>query len=128
MTATATSKDSYRKITDLGNRQQAFYRAVTNLGSASNRQIAKYLDVPVNEITPRCKELRDLGFIVENGKQYDYETGRNVTMWCIKDPAEQRLYVSKDVTGNFLKASGGRYISLDDDTDKFGHSFGVANG
>lgn len=83
---TETSKQSYRKLSDLGPRQTAVHRAIGELGKASNRDIAKYLGKPVNEITPRVKELREYGFVAEHGKKWDNETKRNVIAWCAVDP------------------------------------------
>lgn len=114
MSVTETSKSSYRKIGDLGTRQREVHNAIKELGIASNREIAKYLRMETNAITGRTKELRDLGFVAEHGKKYDQETNRNVTAWCVTDPNDKKLI---DI-----------FKRIDDDTDKFGHSFGVANG
>lgn len=91
MAVTTTSKESYRKLKDLGARQTAVHKAIGELGTASNREIAMYLDKPVNEITPRVKELRDYGFVAEHGKKFDPETKRNVSAWCVTDPNDKKL-------------------------------------
>ena len=90
MSATATSKESYKKLEDLGPRQIAVHKAIGEMGTASNREIAGYLDKPVNEITPRVKELRDFGLVKEFGKKWDRDTKRNVTAWCVTDPYAER--------------------------------------
>ena len=90
MTATATSKQSYKKLTDLGKRQIEVHKAIGEMGLASNRDLSKHLDRPVNEITPRVKELREYGFVIEHGKKWDNETRRNVTVWCVTDPYAQK--------------------------------------
>lgn len=91
MAVTETSRKSYRKLNDLGNRQREVHKAIGELGTASNREIAKYLDKPVNEITPRVKELREYGFVAEHGKKWDKETNRNVIAWCVVDPYAQKV-------------------------------------
>lgn len=90
MAVTETSKQSYKKLTDLGERQRAVHKAIGELGTASNREIADYLKLPVNSVTGRVKELRDYGFVAEHGKKWDKETQRNVTAWCVIDPEETR--------------------------------------
>ena len=97
MAVTATSKESYKKLTDLGPRQLAVHSAIGNLGIASNREIALYLNIGVNQVTGRVKELRDYGFVVEHGKKWDRETQRNVTAWCTSDPyAQKKIDLAKD--------------------------------
>lgn len=86
MPVAETSKQSYKKLKDLGARQLEVHKAIGELGTASNREIAKYLGRPINEITPRVKELRDLRYVAEHGKKWDNETRRNVTAWCVVDP------------------------------------------
>ena len=94
---TETSKQSYKRLTDLGARQIEVHRAIGELGTASNREIAKYLSRPVNEITPRVKELREYGFVIEHGKKWDNETRRNVTAWCVTDPyAQKKIDLASD--------------------------------
>lgn len=90
MTATATSKASYKKLADLGHRQLEVHKAIGELGIASNRDIAKHLNKPANEITPRVFELREYGFVAEHGKKWDAETNRHVTTWCVTDPYAQK--------------------------------------
>lgn len=97
MAVTETSKQSYRQLKNLGTRQLAVHRAIGELGTASNREIAKYLDRPVNEITPRVKELREYGYVAEHGKKWDKETKRNVIAWCVTDPyAQKRIDLLSD--------------------------------
>lgn len=55
-----TSLEAFESIQhNLGDRQLAVYRAIKELGEATNTMISKYLELPINCITPRCKELRD---------------------------------------------------------------------
>lgn len=50
-------------------------------GRTSNREMSTDLGLPINVITPRNKELRDLGYIVPSRKIYDKITNRTVQTW-----------------------------------------------
>lgn len=91
MPVTETSRESYSKLDKLNTRQAEVYRAIGELGIASNREIAQYLGKEINAITPRCKELREMGFVAEHGKKFDHDTNRNVTTWCAVDPNDKNL-------------------------------------
>lgn len=53
-----TSLDAFTEIKPtLGKRQQKVYNAIKQLGSPSNLEIANYLQLPINQVTPRTNEL-----------------------------------------------------------------------
>jgi predicted transcriptional regulator len=81
----ATSIEAYRDLKDLGDRQRQVLNALT-FRDMSNLEISKVLGLPINAITPRVKELRDLGLVVEAGRKRCPYTGRSVTVWArVKD-------------------------------------------
>jgi predicted transcriptional regulator len=62
-----TSLLAYQEIKqELGSRQKLVYAAITELRSATNQEISKFLDLPINCITPRVLELRKQGLVIED--------------------------------------------------------------
>ena len=92
-----TSIESIYKFTpeDLGKNQKAVYDCLAKHGPMSNKQIGKKMreeamenggtgeEWPINTITPRVKENRNMGFIEEYGTQYDSITKRREIVWEI---------------------------------------------
>lgn len=58
----------------------------------SNREIAVYAELPINSVTPRCKELRDLGLVVEKGRVEDPITKKTVTVWGLPCHGQLALF------------------------------------
>lgn len=54
--------------------------AIRTLGICNDKQIAEYLDWPINRVTPRRGELETAGRIVSDGKRKGKE-GRLVNWW-----------------------------------------------
>ena len=50
----------------------------------NNRQIAERLGLPINSITGRMFELRDMGKVVSAGVSHDEVTNRDTMMWRLK--------------------------------------------
>lgn len=80
-----TSLLAYRSLERIGAKQQACYRAIKNMVHACNYDIAQYLDQPVNRITGRVKELRDLNFVEEAYRDICPATNRTVIFWRLVD-------------------------------------------
>lgn len=68
-------------LENLGERQALIYSVIRRLKSVSNFQISKKLNLPINSITPRTKELRDLGVVMQHKKDLCPETKRLVIYW-----------------------------------------------
>lgn len=75
-------------LPDLGRRQKAVLEVFT-MGSFTNAELANLLQWPINTITPRVKELRDLGLLVEDSIRKCSSTGRNAKAWKLKQESEQ---------------------------------------
>jgi len=90
MPATETSKQSYRKITDLGDRQREVYDALQAMGSATDRELTEKLDWEINQLLPRRGELVEYGFVKKSGEKYNPATKRNVTVWVATNPIADR--------------------------------------
>jgi len=59
MGVSSTSREAFNNIfPELGERQFQVFRAIKRIGPCSNTQIARYLNRPINTITPRTNELR----------------------------------------------------------------------
>jgi len=66
---------------ELGEKQQAVYYEIARHGPGSNREIAERMHLPINTITPRVKELRDMGVVMDSGKKHDDVTDQEVHVW-----------------------------------------------
>ena len=79
-----TSLFAYNEVLkNLGERQLLVYNALKNLGEADNLSIAKYLNLPINTITPRIFELRDKKMVGVSKKDISPITKRKVIFWKI---------------------------------------------
>lgn len=68
-------------LENLGERQALVYSVIRRLKSVSNFRIAKELNLPINRICPRVKELRDLGVVMQDKKDMCPDTNRLVIYW-----------------------------------------------
>jgi predicted transcriptional regulator len=77
-----TSLFAYREAKEhLGEKQRRVYDLLSeHYGPMCNQEIANHLHWPINCVTPRVKELRDMGYVKENGKSYG-PSGRLVIFW-----------------------------------------------
>ena len=77
-----TSLEAYKSIMpELGDMQQDVYYAIAKNPGMSNHDIARYLHIEINRVTPRVKELRDLNLIVFSHYKQDRITQRTVMCW-----------------------------------------------
>lgn len=84
-----TSKQSYKKITDLGDRQQTVFKGLKSIEPATDREVAAHIGMPVHHVSARRAELLTFGFAVEHGRKFDKQTRRKVTSWVTSDPFSQ---------------------------------------
>jgi hypothetical protein len=68
-------------LENLGERQALVYAKLRQLKSASNFMLSKELHLPINQICPRIKELRDMGVVRQHKKDICKETGKLVCYW-----------------------------------------------
>lgn len=90
MPATSTSKESYKKLTDLGDKQRETYEAIKKIGPASDRELCDFLDWEINVLIPRRTELEGYGFIKRAGVKWNPITKRHVTQYVASDPIADR--------------------------------------
>ena len=68
---------------DLGRRQKLVYDCLKIIQPATNLMISQYLKLPINSITPRVKELRNLKLVGVAFQDRDLNTGRPSIYWRI---------------------------------------------
>lgn len=83
MTVRTTSLAAYESIqAELNTKQEKVFDALTQLGSMCNQEIADVLGWPINTVTPRVKELREKGLVVERRRAKYEPTGRTCIFWA----------------------------------------------
>jgi hypothetical protein len=88
--ATETRDESYHAlVTDLGDRQKKVFE-ILRRGDRSNSAIAYALGWPINRVTGRVKELRDLTLVFPAGVMVDPITLRRVQVWTA-DKSRQKV-------------------------------------
>ena len=80
MTVQQTSIDAFEEIKpELGERQLSVYNALN--GEMNNSMIARTLNIPINTVTPRVKELRNMGLVIESKRDECPITHRTTIFW-----------------------------------------------
>lgn len=82
-----TTLDSYRKLKQEGKiqtRERQLFLLLKGYGNKTDRQMAIFLNLPINSITPRRNELVKKGLVEEKGKRFDLVTNRTVILWGVK--------------------------------------------
>lgn len=83
MTQAITSIMSYRQLTPkaLGKKQNSVLAFIIKHQPVSNKQLSMLMQWPINTITPRVKELRELGLVEAAGYNLDHATNRMEILW-----------------------------------------------
>ncbi len=68
---------------DLGRRQRVVLEAIKRRPNSNNREIAESLGLPINTVTPRVKELRSLGVVINSGYKIDVKTKKKTNTWRV---------------------------------------------
>jgi DNA-binding MarR family transcriptional regulator len=69
----------------LGDRQKLVLSAIKKIQPCSNLEISKYLNLPINTVTPRCQELRKKGLVVFYKSAQCKYTNRTVNYYKIPE-------------------------------------------
>ena len=87
MTTSTISIIAYRAFAprDIGKRQSAVLSCLLNHGPLSNKELSDQMLLPINTITPRVKELRDLGLVELDHIHLDNSTNRPEQVWRVRD-------------------------------------------
>lgn len=88
---TATSKEAYQEIRpNLANRQYFILCLLAQVERATNKELSKRFGVPINEITPRILELRNMGVVIQVDERPDYITRKTAAVWTALNPFEAK--------------------------------------
>jgi predicted transcriptional regulator len=68
----------------LNEKQRKVRYVLQKFGAMDNESIAKWLEWPINTVTPRIKEMRDLGEVIEAGYTTT-KSGRKAHLWKLKE-------------------------------------------
>ena len=79
-----TSLDAFENLKTLGLLQRKVYAVIREVGSISNTMISNYTGIPINIVTPRVNELRKMGYVVEDRKDFCAITGKRVIYWRVR--------------------------------------------
>ena len=80
--ARGNRNESYACMKDtIGRRQAQVLAVIRSHYAISNAGISEELNLGINQITPRVKELRELGLVESAGSMIDNHTNRTVTIW-----------------------------------------------
>lgn len=89
---TSTSRMAYSQLKKrLGQKQTEVYQTIARIQPCDNLSISLTLNLPINSITGRVYELRDMGLVEEAGKHHNELTGRLTTHWRLT-PKQQQLW------------------------------------
>jgi hypothetical protein len=76
------SVEAFRTIQeDLPLKRREVLDTLRRIRSASNKQLSDIMNWPINCITPRVKELRDMGLVDFDHEQVDPNTNRSEAVW-----------------------------------------------
>lgn len=88
---TQTSRAAYAAIKKtIGPQQQRVFDAIKIMGRASNEDIHILTGIRTSSVTPRCKELRDYGYVAPSGYKKSL-SGMTVHSWAIVDPQDRKV-------------------------------------
>lgn len=68
----------------LGARQQTVFHAIRKYGDMTNLEVSQRLGIPINQITPRCLELRQKGLLSSKGIKLQ-DNGKSAIVWGLVD-------------------------------------------
>ena len=96
-----TSLSAYNEIkSTLGERQAQVYNILVRLVEATNKMISEKGNIPINCVTARIFELRELGLVKESYKDKCPISGRMAIFWRINDsykvPQEMKVTLKKE--------------------------------
>jgi len=73
--------ESFGELDGASKMQQVVYKCIMENAPISNETIGRKLKLRINSVTPRVKELRELGYVEFAGEGKSRTTGRKVSMW-----------------------------------------------
>ena len=80
-----TSMEAYRSLENINQKQFKVYNTIQQIGEATNSMIAEHLGWTINRVTPRCLELRKMGFVKLSKIDFCPINKRRAKFWRIWD-------------------------------------------
>ena len=78
-----TSIDAYRSIKPkIGKKQQIVFDQL-QCGAATFQELSAFLRMPINEITPRVRELCKKGYVSDIDTKKNPRTGKTCIVWGV---------------------------------------------
>lgn len=74
----STKVQSFNKTRNIGEKAQQVLVMLKMMPGSSRRELASALGWSINRVTPRIKELMEVGSVAVTGTKYDKQTDRNV--------------------------------------------------
>jgi hypothetical protein len=78
-------------LKSLGERQRKVFDVISRHPKTSNLEISVLANLPINSVTPRVKELRDLNIVSDAGTKRDSVSGRLVHCWVVNINRDAQL-------------------------------------
>lgn len=69
----------------LPDKRKRVFEVIENLNKPTAQQIADHLNIPINQVTGRIKELRDLKLVIECGSLWNSLTHRYNTRYTTNE-------------------------------------------
>lgn len=83
------SLDAFRELKNrIGDRQLQMIFCLSNIGQATNTEISKRFEIPINQVTPRIFELRRMGIVYQVDDRPCSITKRQAAVWAVYSPKE----------------------------------------
>ena len=77
-----TSRKAFHSLDDLGKRQRDVLNTIWKFPyGICNLDISIYIEIPINQITPRTNELVNMGLVEESHRARNVITGRQAIYW-----------------------------------------------
>lgn len=117
-----TSLEAYHTLNNVGQKQAMVFDAIKTLGKASDLDIANFLDMPINRITPRRNELVEMNLIKEAKRDIHAFTGKRVIFWEVKEEAKKITQEVQKKKGHYFHIKCGSKMKIKIDTEPVGEN------
>lgn len=84
MSMSETSREAYKSVQELGNKQMEVFEKIVELQPCSNKTIAEALNWEINRVTGRVNELAKKG-LIKSEKVARNGIGRLEKLWEVKE-------------------------------------------
>lgn len=78
---TDTSINAAATVADVPTKRRKVLNAIKEHGGLSNEQIANILNMPIQTVCARCRELQLKGLVMDSGLRVETAYGRKAKVW-----------------------------------------------